>query len=187
MEIIQLLTAYLLSYCSRLYLATGCLTKICLHGNVFIEPLPSSVSIHHITLFWQTIRLEDYYLLGCGAMWYGLVCHIPGDSTLHSHWCGNVTYYWKGWYLLRKKNVWPILKYYPSISLLVLRKTSVRKVNFWNDVWPWALQYRKKGCWPLQHKMQYAAFSEATIFHELIGCQFQYHKSCMFECLEACS
>jgi hypothetical protein len=28
----------------------------------------------------------------------------------------------------------PFLKYYPSISLVVLRKTSVRKANFWNDV-----------------------------------------------------
>jgi hypothetical protein len=35
------------AYCCRLYLATGCLSRICLRGDVFIEQLPSNGSIRH--------------------------------------------------------------------------------------------------------------------------------------------
>jgi hypothetical protein len=41
--------SYILAYSlERVYLATGCLPRICLRGKVFIEPLPSSGYIRHI-------------------------------------------------------------------------------------------------------------------------------------------
>jgi hypothetical protein len=38
---------FIVAYCTH-YLATACLQRTCLRGNVFIEPLPSSGSISHI-------------------------------------------------------------------------------------------------------------------------------------------
>jgi hypothetical protein len=46
---------FFVGYCSILYPATGCLPRICLRGNVFIEPLPSSGSISHNIL----LNLDD--------------------------------------------------------------------------------------------------------------------------------
>jgi hypothetical protein len=42
---------FVVAYCWRLYLATICLPRICLRGNMFIEPLPSSRTIRHNILF----------------------------------------------------------------------------------------------------------------------------------------
>jgi hypothetical protein len=38
---------FVVAYCYRRYLATGCLSRICLHGNVFTESLPSNRSTCH--------------------------------------------------------------------------------------------------------------------------------------------
>jgi hypothetical protein len=56
-------------YCRVLLYAlpsNGCLPRICLRGNVFMEPLPSSGSIYHkmkITAFWKVMpcSLVDRY------------------------------------------------------------------------------------------------------------------------------
>jgi hypothetical protein len=39
------------SYCCRLYLAMGCLARICLRGNVFTESLPSNGSTCHTIMY----------------------------------------------------------------------------------------------------------------------------------------
>jgi hypothetical protein len=38
---------FVATYCRRLYLVKGCLSRICLRGNVFAESLPSTGSICH--------------------------------------------------------------------------------------------------------------------------------------------
>jgi hypothetical protein len=38
---------FVVAYCCRLYQAAGCLSRICLHGNVFTESLPSNGSTCH--------------------------------------------------------------------------------------------------------------------------------------------
>jgi hypothetical protein len=59
-------------YCCRLYLATGCLPRICLRGNVFTEPLPSNGStchnivriVHALLIFKITLRKWSNFMAG---------------------------------------------------------------------------------------------------------------------------
>jgi hypothetical protein len=48
-------------YCCTHYLAVGCLPRICLRGNVFIEPLPSTGSIRHNMFPLHCTYLEEIW------------------------------------------------------------------------------------------------------------------------------
>jgi hypothetical protein len=38
---------FVVAYCGRLYLATGCLPRICLRGNVFTESTCDNILLEH--------------------------------------------------------------------------------------------------------------------------------------------
>jgi hypothetical protein len=54
----QWISFILACFCTH-YPAMGCLPRICLHENVFIEQLPSSGSIRHVTLPWTIGRIGE--------------------------------------------------------------------------------------------------------------------------------
>jgi hypothetical protein len=48
------------AYCCSHYLATVCLSRIYTHVKVFIEPLPSNVSIRHSVVFMSLLAGKNY-------------------------------------------------------------------------------------------------------------------------------
>jgi hypothetical protein len=62
--------AVIVAYCCTRYPATGCLPRICLRGNVIMEPLPISGSICHIIkcfVEWQ-VGIIRYFVFGVLSM-----------------------------------------------------------------------------------------------------------------------
>jgi hypothetical protein len=104
----------------RVFLTTGCLPRICLRGKVFIEPLPSSVSVRHNVLnicMNVSATLTSCWCKGLGCVqflcWTRLLCFFL------SRWseiaCQAIRYR-----LTRKlrvtSNNWAILCYLTSLS-----------------------------------------------------------------------